>query len=320
VTGATGYETCVTCGASFYSGGGCLACYESATKSNSFLAPLEKRIEALEKAVAKLVDQHEPQRCHLATPEWVAKLKAQAGSGDSLEDGTLRQQCENNSSVENPHRPGENVNEGSGKVPTPQPAAPEPSLIHDAFERARIDRARALGAEGNDPALEHQPYQPPVDSEGETVRDVFARKLALLMTQRNVHAMGNLCSAIMQVFGDAETSIRADERGKLGDAWEREERVVGDLRTKLEAAERERDDARAMAKQCAKTRAEYQKERDEARSELGRALAAVEAAKDLAHGWGARCDYGEGPLCDMTHRHSNELQVVLRAFDAKGDT
>jgi hypothetical protein len=130
------------------------------TDSHPICAPLQAEIEALKKRVDRLERVNAVSGNDLLSR--VERLEQLlAGSGDSPEDGTLRQQCENNSSVESPHRPsGGNVNEGSGKVPTPQPAAPGPSQIHDAFERARIDRARAEGANENDPALKPQPYQP----------------------------------------------------------------------------------------------------------------------------------------------------------------
>lgn len=61
---ATGYEKCVICGATFNSGSRCLACFESAAKSNSFLAPLQS-VETAEDFARHLIswwpeDQRHP--------------------------------------------------------------------------------------------------------------------------------------------------------------------------------------------------------------------------------------------------------------------
>ncbi len=85
--------------------------------------------------------------------------------------------------------------------------------------------------------------------------------------------------------------------------------IVERILCQRDTAIRERDEARAMVKQCAKTRAEYQEERDAAKAKLA-------AADELASRWSARCDYGAGELCKLTHDHAQELHAVLRAFDA----
>jgi len=252
------------------------------TDSNSFLAPLEKRVEALEKAAAKLVDQHEPLRCHLATPEWVAKLKVQAGSGSAVADARTA----------NALQPGTGL--------------PEPSLItfviqlrnggsiisSSACDETEIAVARACGrmyVDGEGFGYVYRPRpEPPVDSEGET----GFKPLPLFgIDDADVYHPPTKEAWMAQLA----------HRAYAEDQAERRKQIVNDLRAKLEAAEREADTWQETA-------ANREIDLIQLRSKLDRARAVVEAARRALPKFGY----------DDYVFERDMLASAIRAFDAKG--